>query len=126
MIDDMRYSMLLQQGDPEASKIGRKLAEHAIEQKNAIKLNEIAWGIVDPEAKIEKKDLDLAYFAASKAAELSQNKDGAILDTLARVYFCKGDVAKAIEIEEKAIELAPEAIKSDLEDSLAEFKKAKK
>jgi thiol-disulfide isomerase/thioredoxin len=126
MIDGMRYNVLLKQGDPEASKVGRRMAETAIEHKDAVKLNEIAWGIVDPEAKVQKKDLDLAYFAASKAVEITHSKDGAILDTLARVYFCKGDVAKAIELEEKAIEIAPDAIKSDLEEALSEYKKAKK
>jgi len=125
-VDSLRYVVLTKNGSPEASALGRKLADAAVEQKDAARLNELAWGIVDPEAHIAKKDLDFALFAASKAADLSGNKDGAILDTLARVHFCKGEIDKAIEIQKKALEVAPEGLKDDLQSSLDEYVKAKK
>lgn len=68
-------------------------------------LNSIAWSIVDPATKIEKRDADLAIAAATRAVELSERKDAAILDTLAWAYFTKGDKAKAIELEKAAIAL---------------------
>ena len=53
-------------------------------------LNEIAWFIVDEES-IGGRDLDLALRAATRANELN-GRDAAILDTVARVYYQKGDV----------------------------------
>lgn len=126
MFGDMKYQLMVAAGDPKASEVGRKLVDEAVKSKDSMKLNSIAWGIVDPEAAVEKKDLDLALLAATKAAELSAEKDGAILDTLARVYFCKGDTAKAIEWQKKAIASAPEGMKADLEKTLKEYETAKK
>jgi thiol-disulfide isomerase/thioredoxin len=93
--------------------------------KNAQMMNALAWGIVDPEANVEKKDLDIALKAANYANDAAKGKDGAILDTLARVHFLKGDTAKAIELQTKAVELAPDEMKEDLKKSLEEFKAKK-
>lgn len=86
-------------------------------------LNAIAWSIVDPESEFAKKDLDLAMKAATAANEASGDKDAAILDTLARVYWVKGNKAKAVEIQEKAIKHADKGMKESLEEALAEYKK---
>jgi tetratricopeptide (TPR) repeat protein len=110
----------------EASTTGGKLADHAISSKNVMELNEIAWTIVDPDMTHEKRDLDLAFKAASKAVEFSASKDAAVMDTLAWVYFLKGDTAKAIEIETQAITIAKGAIKDELEGSLKKFQEGKK
>jgi thiol-disulfide isomerase/thioredoxin len=72
---------------------------------DAMTLNEIAWYIVDPDAKPEKQDLKLAEKAAARAVELTKNKDGGIIDTLAAVYASKGDWTKAAELQEKAVKL---------------------
>lgn len=95
---------------------------------NPMLLNLIAWSFVDPAAGFDRKDinLDLATKAAERANELTKGKDGAILDTLARVHFVKGDVAKAVELQTKAVELAPEEMKEELTKSLDEYKKAKR
>ena len=100
------------------------MIETAIANKNASTLNAVAWAIVDPENKIEKRDLELALKLALKADEFSESKNPAMLDTLARTYFWKGEVKKAIELETKAVGLAGDdkALKSDLEKALAEFK----
>ncbi len=90
---------------------------------DAAMLNMIAWSIVDPEEKIKERNADVAIKAAKRAAEITENKDAAILDTLARAYFVKGDKAKAIETQEKAVSLAGEDMKADLQKSLEEFKK---
>lgn len=110
-----------------ASELGRKLVDGKA-GNDPMFMNMVAWSIVDPAAKIEKKDmdLDLAMKAANKAAEASKHKDPAILDTLARVQFVKGDIAKAIETQTKAIELAPAEMKGELEGALKEYKDAKK
>lgn len=92
---------------------------------NAMVLNQIAWTILD-DAAVPRRDLDLAMKIAQKAVDASKGKDGAIMDTLARAYFEKGDVAKAIEIQKKAVELADDSMKSELEATLERYEKATK
>lgn len=87
-------------------------------------LNSLSWAIVDPQGGVEKKDLDLAMKAANRACELTEWKDGAILDTLARVYYVKGDVSKAIELQTKAVEHAQPQMVEELKAVLEEYKKA--
>ena len=72
---------------------------------NPQQLNAIAWGIV---AGRGEKDLDSAMKAAQRAVELTESKEGATLDTLARVYFLKQDLDTALELQAKAFELEPE------------------
>jgi len=102
-----KFRMLLLAGrNDEATALGAKIVEKGARFDNPMVLNEVAWLIVDPEMQIAKRDLDLAMKAAEKAVELSKGEDGAILDTLARVYHWKGDLGKAIEIQTKAVEKA--------------------
>jgi thiol-disulfide isomerase/thioredoxin len=124
MTEDLKYGLLVKANDPRASEMGRKLVDKAIKDRNAMKLNEVAWGIVDPEGDVENKDLELAMKAATKAAEFTNEKDGAILDTLARVHFLKGDVDKAIELQKKALENAG-PMRDQLEPALEEYQAAK-
>jgi thiol-disulfide isomerase/thioredoxin len=91
-------------------------------------LNGIAWTIVDPKStNLEKRDLALAMKAALRANELTQGKNPAILDTLAKVHFDSGDVAKAIEVQQKAVDLADDPdMKEELSQRLEQYKKASK
>ncbi len=114
--DDLKLELLKANGQWD------KAVDMAIASKNAMALNAIAWGIVDPDAKLAKRNLEVAMRAATAANEISGGNDPGILDTLARTYFTKGDVKKAIEIETKAVGLAKDAMKADLEKALAEFK----
>lgn len=92
-------------------------------------MNEIAWNLVDPagpfaaKVKAEPKLADLALQAAQKADAATGSKDPAVLDTLARAYFVKGDKAKAVELQTKAVSLAPADMKADLQASLEEYQK---
>jgi thiol-disulfide isomerase/thioredoxin len=85
-------------------------------------LNMIAWSIVDPQAPIDNRDADLALRAAKRASELEGDNDPMILDTLARAHFLKGDKAKAVEIQTKAIALAPDELKEEFRKALNEYK----
>ena len=93
---------------------------------NAAALNELAWGLVDPDRdkKADPKLVKLAVDAAKRACELTKTEDAALLDTLGCAYFLDGDVAKAIETQEKAVKLRPDD--DDLKAHLEKFKKAKK
>ena len=74
----------------------------------ANKLNEIAWGLVDPakahptpEAARQARDL------AELARQLTKEKDGTILDTLAAAHFACGDLESALITQRKAVKLLP-------------------
>jgi thiol-disulfide isomerase/thioredoxin len=62
---------------------------------------------------------------AQRANEAVKGKDAAILDTLARVLFLKGQKAEAIEHQEKAVELASGQMKEQLAQTLASYKEGK-
>lgn len=90
--------------------------------ENAGVLNTIAWTIVDTPG-IEPRDLDLALSVAEQANAAAKGKDGSILDTLARCHWEKGDKAKALELQKKAVELAPEGpMAEDLKKTLEKYK----
>ncbi len=110
-----------------ASAYGMKLVQGASKDDPGA-LNRIAWTIVDPEdTSIETRDYKLAIAAASRAKELTEGKDPSILDTLAVAHFGAGDVAQAIEVQTKAVELAKGSpLEADLAKRLEDFKKARK
>jgi thiol-disulfide isomerase/thioredoxin len=109
-----------------AADYGRKLIDDTY-KGNASALNEIAWGVVDPDKikdqKPDAKLLRVALDAAAKANELQKGKDANILDTLAQAHFVNGDVDKAIELQEKALKIRPDD--KELKQHLDAFKKAK-
>ncbi len=92
-------------------------------------LNLIAWTIVDPDSG-SKPNAELVKFAlelARKADEMADRKNGAIADTLAKAYFDSGDVAKAVETQERAVRLIKESgetVDQDMKDRLEKYKKA--
>ena len=122
-----RYMALLGIGQADkAAAYGKAfVAGAAKDEPNA--LNALAWSIVDPEAGMEPKDLDLALAAATRANDISEGKEPGILDTLARVWFEKGDVAKAIELQKKAVEMAKgTGWEKELQRTLEEYQGAAK
>jgi len=72
---------------------------------NAQALNAMAWRIVD-RTETAFQDLDFALRVATRASELTDNKDPMILDTLARAYWERGETYKAIAWQTKAVEYA--------------------
>jgi len=68
-------------------------------------LNQIAW-VIATEMDDKSRDLDVALTAANKAVEASKCADPSILDTQARVYWERGNQAKAMEIQKAAVAMA--------------------
>ena len=96
----MRLYVLQKAGrSEEASKLQADMVEQ--EWDSPVALNEIARSIVTSK---RQGDLDLAVKAAQRASELRDHKDAATLDTLARVYYERGELDKAIEWQNKAVE----------------------
>jgi thiol-disulfide isomerase/thioredoxin len=109
-------------------KAGYALAEALAAKElkdDAESLNEIAWTILD-NPRVEKKDLGLALKLATRADTLTNHANPAVLDTLARAHFEKGDVDKAVEIQTRAVEKAgDDEMKKQMEESLARYKEKK-
>jgi tetratricopeptide (TPR) repeat protein len=93
---------------------------------NANAMNAVAWSIVDPDSELGHVDADLALKLSTRANDLMKNENASVMDTLARVYFVKGDFDKAVDIETKAVEKSADnkKLQGDLQKSLAEFKDA--
>lgn len=121
-MDRVRYDLMVASGDAEgAAKVGATVVADLVKHKDALGLNEFAWAIVDPDSTLKVKDIDLAIRSAKEAVELTEEKEGAILDTLARCYWLKGDKGKAVELQKKAIAVTPAEERMELESSLKEY-----
>ncbi len=115
-----------------ALELAQKLEKSVGQQAEG--LNLIAWTIVDPSSgtKPGGKLLQLALELARRADEKSEGKNGPIADTLAKTYFDSGEVAKAIETQERAIRLSkknsqiPAKNIDEMEERLEQYKKAAK
>jgi tetratricopeptide (TPR) repeat protein len=122
---------LLKKDGAKASALAKTLSE--AKKDDAELLNELAWTLLDT-ADLKNRDLDLAMTIAKRAAKVSKHADGPILDTLARAYFEKGDLDKALEYQTKAVEKCknneklPEEVKSQIKETLEKYqnKKAEK
>jgi hypothetical protein len=95
------FSILVTRGDDTeaAYAVGRALVDD--HWNDALLLNEIAWFIVDDRG-VRLRDLDFAGEVAHRSNELTESRNPAILDTVARVYYEKGQLAKAISWQDKA------------------------
>lgn len=125
----MKFESLLKGGkDADAYALANDVLK--ADKFDAMTLNNMAWQIVDPDAKVAKPDLDVALKLSSKSVEKEAN--WAYQDTLARVYFLKGDLNKALDMQKKAVEsvkkesdLPPGAVE-EIEARLKEYEKAAK
>ncbi|MCC6124699.1 MAG: hypothetical protein IT426_07045 [Pirellulales bacterium] len=85
--------------------------------KEATDCNQFAWLIANTEG-----NFDEALKYAKRAVELLP-ASGGIRDTLAHVYFAKGDYENAVKTQENALELEPHS--AMIEKKLKEFIKAR-
>jgi thiol-disulfide isomerase/thioredoxin len=123
----VKFLTLLQFGDAaEARAYGDTLVDKATADESE-QLNQIAWAYVDPDSKRKnsKDDLKLALKAATRASALTHDENAPILDTLAKVHFDSGNLEKALELQEKAVKLAPDGDQS-MKDRLEQYRKAVK
>ena len=85
-------------------------------------LNEIAWFTATDKA-VKTRDLEVALLAAEKANTASKGEDAAILDTLARVWWEKGDRARAIQIQTQAAAAAgDDQMGTEIKATLKQYK----
>ena len=125
-LGNVKYRVLTSVGEYDAAAaLGRKLVDEAVEAKDHVALNMFSWDIVDPERKLEKRDLMLAMYGATVACNLTNYENAPILDTLARVHFLAGGLDRAIELQELAVEHAHESMKDGLQKVLDEYKSSR-
>lgn len=79
-------------------------------------LNAVAWQLT---TGVDDADLAIAMKAAQRASELTEQSDGAILDTVARVYYEQANYPEAVEWQKKAVAATPD--NEDLKKTLTEY-----
>lgn len=84
-------------------------------------LNALSWFIVSSEQTIPAETLKIALKAGKTANEQTDWKDWSALDTYALAVFKSGDIAEAIKLQNKAIELAPPQAQPELKARLENF-----
>src|SRR5204862_7064382 len=65
----------------------------------------VASSLANSKPAPKSEQLDIALAAAKRAVVLTKSLAPGMLDLLARVWFLRGEVAKAIEVEARAIQL---------------------
>lgn len=86
-------------------------------------LNAVAWTLLTSENdEISEKHYSIAYKAAKRACEVTEWEDWMLLDTYALASHKVGKSDEAVKWQSKAIELAPDDKKADLEEALQTYK----
>lgn len=129
----LKFNALLMSGDLDAAvECGTKLMEDQYKD-NALALNNLAWSIVDPDAKRElnKAAQEFAVRAAKRAVEVDGGDKYTTLDTLAMALFKSGEGVEAIKVQQKAVkrlEAEKDGKKNpayqELKDRLQEYRRA--
>lgn len=91
---------------------------------NSQALNRMAWMIMD-DPGVEQRDYEMALKLARRANEIQRAKDPDVMDTLARAYFEKGDVDKAIEWQGRAMDAAKPEARKAMQESMDKYKARK-
>jgi len=118
-----RMNLALQKEDfPAAFKAARQFSD--ANKGEAMLQNQIAWDLATRPG-IKERDMEVLNLIATRANDAAQGKDAAILDTLARVQFMDGKKEAAIQTQQKAVNLADENMKGDLQKTLDSYKEGK-
>jgi thiol-disulfide isomerase/thioredoxin len=115
-----KFMALVRSGEtPKAYTFAREFGK--TNWDDAMVLNAIAWTIVD-DPSIKDRDTELALEFATQANTLTEQKDPAILDTVARCYFESRDLANAVKYQELAVKNAGEdEMGAELKDRLKRY-----
>ncbi|HUU97670.1 MAG TPA: YceI family protein [Phycisphaerae bacterium] len=99
----LRFVTLLRDfDDPEKGyEFGRTFMRESWDDAKA--LNRLAWATLTEDG-IKTRDLAFAMKAVQRASELTGSKDADVLNTLARVYYEKGELEAALKWQRQAAE----------------------
>lgn len=122
-LDGVRIQILLGKGKgSDAAKLALKVSD--ANKDNAMVLNQFAWQLAIAE-DVKGEPLEAAATLVDRAMKASDGKDPSVLDTLARVQFLQGKKDKAMETQQKAVDLATGAMKKQLQKNLETYKAGK-
>lgn len=99
--------------------------EELVPKLEASQLNQVAWSVYESAAEEDSevpKELVQAALAAAKKAVKDEPNNGAILDTLAHLFYVKGDLERAIKIQTRAVRHQDPPM-DDITDFLKQLKK---
>jgi tetratricopeptide (TPR) repeat protein len=119
----IRFKVLASKKDYSAAfELLRKLGD--AHKDEPMMQNDLAWMIVSDKS-IEHPDLALAQKMAQRATDGAKEpaQKGMFMDTLARVKFMQGSKEDAIALEQKALALAGDDLKDQLQQTLNSYKK---
>jgi thiol-disulfide isomerase/thioredoxin len=130
MLGPFKWSMLKQLGRTDDARAYFVRLLDDVFKDNPMGINQLIWPLVDPDAKTKPsaEEAKICLKAAIHADELTKSKDAAIADTLGAAYYAAGDSAKAVETQERALQLAkgtPLEKDASLKQHLDLYKKGK-
>jgi thiol-disulfide isomerase/thioredoxin len=103
-----KFQLLMESNPTAAAELLKELIAKTEELES---LKSLAWQVVElaetDQTAAPKSLIEAALLAAEKAVKVSP-KNGSAHDTLAHLVYLNGDIDKAIEIQKKAVELAPD------------------
>ena len=106
ILRDLEFTASLKVGNfKRVASVGEKIVASATRARDAGRLNNLAWTLVDPKRTWSERNLSLALNASQAAVRLTRNKNAALLDTLARTWAWKKNFEKALETQKAAIKV---------------------
>lgn len=117
------FSLLLTRFDrpSQTYALGHEIGKQSWDNANT--LNGIAWMIAGSDT-VKSPNLDFALKMANRANELTDSNDPAILDTVARVHYEKGDLEKAVKWQRRAADAAGDnTLGEDIRTTLEAYEK---
>ncbi len=98
----------------------RMIEEHAT---SVDLMSAVAWVYLNAPDKIMRDPKRAVQFGAA-AVKASEGKNARVLEIYARTLFESGDLEGAIREQERAVELAPERVRPQLQEQLEEYRAA--
>ena len=110
------------EGNVDHKKLGAELAGKIKGQPELG--DKLAWAILTDE-NVKHRDIPLALQIAKQAVEDSESKSSSVLDTYARALFASDKKEEAVKAQEKAVAVASDEEKANLEGTLKAYKEGK-
>jgi thiol-disulfide isomerase/thioredoxin len=123
VLDGVRMQIFLSKDDLDnAAKMALSVSDS--NKDNAMVQNQLAWKLATQNG-LKGDALDTAAKIAARGNDIAEGKDPAVLDTLARLTFMQGKKDEAIKLETKAVGLANDDMKEQLQKTLDSYKDGK-
>jgi thiol-disulfide isomerase/thioredoxin len=106
-----------------ALAFAREAIDH-VARNSAPALGQIAYVIAEMSGAEGRKHLDLALEAANRANTLAHERRPGVLETLAQIYFLKGDLPNAVDCQTKAVRAVGGFASASMKEKLKKLQEA--